>query len=340
MKTESAFISSWTVRNKKLKKIKALLPAISLTAALILSSCGATLDLTDEEVARVVNYSANILEKHNTQQRGTLSDVSDTALATLLEEEDMQAAEEARRAERRRKRQEEEAAAAETEAGGGAEEAGVNSSPLIDANAVEFTSIADILGISGFSIDYTGYEIKSTYPESVSENDLMFGINASEGDELLVLKFDVKNLGQEKAHCSVLDKDPSFRLKINRDRHSLLKTLLMDDLATFDEDLEAGEVKQAVLIAEISDAKAASIESIVLTLRKDGQERQMVLQGSGSGGQIALPSGDETAAEDTDTVSGAEAGEGSAEMLDQEEFDELFGDVLEGFEEDSGTDEE
>ena len=325
-----------------MKKIKALLPAISLTAALILSSCGATLDLTDEEVARVVNYSANILEKHNTQQRGTLSDVSDTALATLLEEEDMQAAEEARRAERRRRRQEEEAAAATAEAGGGAEESGANSSPLIDANAVEFTSIADILGISGFSIDYTGYEIKSTYPESVSENDLMFGINASEGDELLVLKFDVKNLGQEKAHCSVLDKDPSFRLKINRDRHSLLKTLLMDDLATFDEDLEAGEVKQAVLIAEISDAKAASIESIVLTLRKDGQESQMVLQGSGSGGQIALPSGDEMAAEDndTDTVSGAEAGEGSTEMLDQEEFDELFGDVLEGFEEDSGTDEE
>ena len=325
-----------------MKKIKALLPAISLTAALILSSCGATLDLTDEEVARVVNYSANILEKHNTQQRGTLSDVSDTALATLLEEEDMQAAEEARRAERHRKRQEEEAAAAETDTGGGAEEAGVNSSPLIDANAVEFTSIADILGISGFSIDYTGYEIKSTYPESVSENDLMFGINASEGDELLVLKFDVKNLGQEKAHCSVLDKDPSFRLKINRDRHSLLKTLLMDDLATFDEDLEAGEVKQAVLIAEISDAKAASIESIVLTLKKDGQESQMVLQGSGFGGQIAAPSGNETAAEvtDTDTVSGAEAGEGSTEMLDQEEFDELFGDVLEGFEEDSGTDEE
>ncbi len=330
-----------------MKKNRVLVSIILIAAMLGLSACGARLDLTDEEVERVVNYSANILQKHNSQRRGTLADVSDTSLAVLLEEEDMQAAAEARRAARSAKRQQEEAAAAEGEGEDGESVVGANGSPLIDANATEFKSLAEILGLSGFSIDYTGYEIKDSYPESVSENDLMFGINASEGDALLVLKFNIRNLGQETARCSVLDKNPSFRMKINGDRHSFLKTLLMDDLATFDEDMEAGEEKQAVLIAEISTAKAEAIQTLVLTLKKDGSENQMVLQGSG--GQIAAPSaqgasgasgadGEEAAqGSGTETEASGNAAEGASGELDQEEFDEVFGDILEEFAEDGGT---
>ena len=326
-----------------MKRNKALLIIIPVLAALALSACGARLDLTDEEVARVVNYSANILQKHNSQKKGTLADVSDTSLAMLLEEEDMREAEEARKAARREQRQKEAEAAAEGGDGDTQKDAGENKSPLIDANAVEFTSIADILGLSGFSIDYIGYEIKNSYPESLSENDLMFGINAGSGDALLVLKFNVRNIGQEKARCSVLDKNPSFRLKINGDRHSLLKTLLMDDLATFDEEMEAGEEKQAVLIAEISEAKAEAVQTIVLTLRKDGKESQMVLQGydgrvAAAGGSGMAMEGTEGSGTDEGGASG-EAGEGESGMLDGEEFDQVFGDILEEFEEDGGTEE-
>ncbi len=257
----------------------------ALAAALSLSACGAKLDLSEEETERVVNYAANVLEKHNAQQRGTLADVSDTSLAILLEEQDIMAAEEARKAAEREKRKQKEAEAQESGDSSGGNE---NTSPLIDPNAIEYTSLADMLGIEGFSIDYTGYDIADSYPESVSDNDLMFGISAGNGDTLLILKFNVRNLSSEQAHCSILEKNPSFKLKINGDRHSFLTTLLMDDLATFDEDMEGGEVKEAVLIAEISTSRAASIETLVLMLKGPDGNGQMILQSAP--GEVVMPS--------------------------------------------------
>ena len=316
---------------RKIRKI--LFSLITLASAFALSACGSgALDLTDEEIERVVNYSANVLERYNSHQKGTLADVSDTSLAVLLEEEDIQAAEEARRAARREQHKQEAENKENGGEGSGEDGAGVNNNPLIDSNANEFTSIAELLGISGFSIDYTGYDIVDSYPESVSENDLMFGINAGNGDSLLVLRFNVRNLGSETAHCSVLDKNPAFKLKINGDRHSFLKTLLMDDLATFDEDMEGGETKEAVLVAEVSTAKASQIETLVLTLRNSDGDNQMILQGSD--GQVAAPApAPASQAEETgDEQTAEEAQEGSDEadaLADLEAFDEEYGDILE-----------
>lgn len=284
---------------------KLLILITALIAALSLSACGAKLDLSEEEMERVVNYAANVLEKHNALQRGTLADVSDTSLAILLEEQDIMAAEEARKAAEREKRKQKEAEDQESSEGS---EGNENTSPLIDPNAIEYKSLAEMLGIEGFSIDYAGYDIKDSYPESVSDNDLMFGINAGNGDTLLILKFNVRNLSSEPAHCSVLEKNPSFKLKINGDRHSFLTTLLMDDLATFDEDMEGGEVKEAVLIAEISTSRAASIETLVLMLKGPEGNGQMILQSAP--GEVIMPSEVPPAVDTEMPAEGAEPVEG------------------------------
>ncbi len=268
-----------------------------LSLSLLFSGCGfAKLDLTEEEIDRIVNYSANLLEKYNSHQKGTLADVSDTSLAVLLEEEDIQKREEARKAaEKEKRKQEQENKEAQGE-GEGSGEVGDSGNPLIDSNASEFTDPAALLGLEGFRIDYTGFDITDTYPESSSEEDLMFGITSGSGDSLLVMHFDITNTGAEPAHCSILQKDPSFKIKVNGDRHSLLKTLLMDDLATFDEDMEPGAVAKTVLVAEISSAKAAAIDSIVLTLKNENGDNQMILETGVGGVSVPVSEGEEAEA--------------------------------------------
>ena len=315
----------------KNKGLKIFLILMTITLSAVLCGCGATLDLTDEEIDRVVNYSANVLQKYNSHGKSTLADVSDTSLAVLLEEEDIHAAEEARRAARHEKRKQE---AENSEDGEDKNsEVGSNGNPLIDENASEFTSLSDILGLNGFSIDYKGYDIADSYPESVSENDLMFGIDAGNGDKLLILNFDIRNTGAQSARCSVMDRNPSFKLKINGDRHSFLKTLLMDDLATFDEDMEGGEVKGAVLVAEISEAKASAVQTIVLTLKNQNGENQMILEGSGAGAVDTDSEAAQTQAVAEDMDSSQDFSEDSSDdgisEEDMEAFGEEFGDVLE-----------
>lgn len=72
---------------------------------------------------------------------------------------------------------------------------------MIDANQDEETpappaTIEEYYGIENFTFQYSGYELVESYPSN-TEEEIFFAMDATEGMQLLVLKFTVSNAGAE-----------------------------------------------------------------------------------------------------------------------------------------------
>ncbi len=274
-----------------MKKPLAVVPAV-IAALLALSGCAAgdQLELTEDQRNTVVNYSAAILNKYNANFKSSLQNFSDESLANLMAEE---ARKKMREEERQRQKEEAKKARADQEGGEDGEggeggEPGEKPAPsLLDASAQEITSLSEALGTEGFDISYEGYDLLDTYPEASETDAGAFGISAAAGDKLLVMHFQITNASEETAECSILDTNTTFRVKLNGENHSVLSTLLLDDFATFEETLEPGTGAATVLIAEISEEKAESLNSLVLILKGSPLREMILMDNTGSG--AALP---------------------------------------------------
>ena len=129
---------------------------------------------------------------------------------------------------------------------------GDNSSEGSEAEAVK--SIAEAIGLDAFDISYNGYEITDRYPNEDTEGTFTIS-PGSDQDSLLVAHFNIFNPNSETMRCDILDLKPSFRFTISGQKHSLLTTLLFNDLVMVDEDIEPGQTYDAVLIAESLKAR-------------------------------------------------------------------------------------
>ncbi len=294
---------------------------VCLAVLLLCAGCGAEqLELSEEQLETVVNYSAAILNKHNSNYKSSLQNFNDESLARLMAEE---ARRKMREEERKKQMEDAKKARLENENGGGKDggkdgEGGADGEKqppsLLDASAEEISNLAETLGIEGFDISYEDFSVSDTYPEASEQDSGVFGINAASGDKLLILKFRITNTSSEAGECSILDTNTVFRIKINGENHSVLSTLLLDDFATFEETMEPGESAEAVLIAEISSEKAENINTLVLIL-KGSPLREMILLDNGEGS--AAVSSSEEAPEESEAppeeASESEEGAGVSE---------------------------
>lgn len=216
----------------------------------MLCACGSSsADLSDEDTEKVVNYSSDVLSKHNQASSERIADESEVKseyqkqLDLDVKKQNILAQEQA------------------SQSASGSEDQSVSG----DA-AVPSMSLAEAVGVPGFEIDYKGYDISQSYPESVSE-DIYMGMTAAEKDKLLILHFTITNTSDTDAECNILSQKPTFRVKLNGEKNTVQQTILEDDMISYDDTVPAGQSVPVVLISEIASDKLNDIQSLSLIVR-------------------------------------------------------------------------
>lgn len=141
--------------------------------------------------------------------------------------------------------------------------------PSENEPVVETRTLAEFFGFSGIDISYQGYFLTKSYPEE-SGDELYFAMDALTGNELLLLQYTITNLRTEAAQVDILDLKPRFRLFINDGGQiNAMSTLLLDDMKTTNCTLQPGESSNVVVVFEVTEEEAASIQGLRLTVKTE-----------------------------------------------------------------------
>ena len=248
---------------------------IVLSCAMGLCACSSEqISINEDDEKKVVSYASNVLVEHDANNETTIRFFSEKELNRIVKLDMIAAAEAAGLNESST----EEAENSEESPEGQDSGSSSGGSGGSEAEEIPTKTVAEALSLTDFDISYKGYDIVENYPE-VEEGAIgTFTISpGSSQDKLLVLHFDVFNAGADKAECNILDIKPQFRLVLNDKKHSFLNTLLLNDLAFFDNEIEAGASEDAVLIAEISNEKAENIESVGMMVKINGENIKIKL---------------------------------------------------------------
>ena len=232
---------------------------LAVAASLCMTACGASIpELTEEQNALVVEYAAGLLLKYDANYENRLVEESEP-------EEEPPAVTEEPPAEEPQPAEEQETEAPEV--------VDISEEP----EAVVYHSIEEFYGIDGVTVTFMGYELKDMYPDQ-GEEEMFFAMNASEGCKLVVMHFDVTNVsGQDKA-LDMLSLNTKFKISFNGESpRYALTTMLTNDLASYNGSIAAGAKEELVLIAELQEDKAQSIQTISLIMRNAADEATLPL---------------------------------------------------------------
>lgn len=231
-----------------MKKKKLVTGALALAVSVTACGCGQVYELTDTEQAAVVYYSAYAVTKYNKRQPEGIQDVAALEREMALKKE-----------EEEKKKQEKQEQAAEAAKQNEAGEAVSGKEKPEDAGK-QYVSLNQALKLGGIDAVYKKYEISSAYTETDS-----FMVSANQGNELLILYFDLKNNGNKTVKCNILSKMPSFRLDVNGKLSvSADTTILLNDLGTYQGKINVGETKRAVLIFQVQKGKVKRVKNMEL----------------------------------------------------------------------------
>ncbi len=229
-----------------------------MAAALPLSACGVSgPELTEEQNAQIVEYAAGLMLKYDENYHSRLEEEPDEELS----EEPAEPVEQP-------KEEEPEEVPVDAES---PEEI------VQEQEEVADKSIEEFCGIEGTAISYTGYEVKDTYPEATGD-DLFFAMNASDGCKLIVLNFNVQNIGSQDLNLDMLSIGTKFKISLNEASPKYaLTTMLENDLASYIGTIPAGSSENLVLICELPEEEAGSIETVRLFMRNGSEEARLTL---------------------------------------------------------------
>ncbi|MCR4929987.1 MAG: DUF4352 domain-containing protein [Lachnospiraceae bacterium] len=231
-----------------------------LSTVLLLPLCAclnAIPELSEEDEAKVVRYMADVVLAHDQNYQ-----------ARLLNEEEKQKAleEEAFKAEQLKKIEEEEVKLKEEKAQNNTPD---NVSTSFASKSYSPDEINDYLGIDGVEFEFSGEEVVNKYPQN--DTSVGFAFTASDQNKLMVVKFNIRNVSADKAYVDLATVNPKFRALINDSVKVNASKVPLDDVLNFFEGtIEAGDVKQVVLIYEIPED--TSIETLDLSLSAFGKD--------------------------------------------------------------------
>lgn len=232
-----------------------------IMAAALLTGCGSAMpELTQEETDLISEYAVGVLLKYDKYHSSRLVD---TAAYDTVEEE--APAEEP-----------EEPAQTEPE-----EEAPVDDTPVVDVSQeqepVVPATIEEYYNVPDFTFQYTGYELVQNYPPETDGDDLFFAMDATDGMQLLVLKFTATNTSASDQTLNMLGCGARFRVSVNGESsQGALATMLLNDMQTYDEVVPAGSAVELVSIVEVPQSSA--IDTIEFVLRGGEVNSVMKLQ--------------------------------------------------------------
>lgn len=225
---------------------------------LLLNGCGNAIpDMTQEQQDMVTEYAAQLLLKYDANYKSTI----------LTEEQSREAEEElirdAELAALVQERQEMQQAAAGNESGGEGENPSEPDAPV-------YTDVDSFLGLSdSIEIEYAGYLVCDSYPESTEADDWQGVARAtSTNSKLVVFTFTLKNVSGSDYLLDMASLGAKFSFRINGSiTKTSLTTLLTNDLMMYRDTIPAGETVNAVLLIEMPASDTENFTSIKMTMK-------------------------------------------------------------------------
>lgn len=270
-------------------KKKIILCCLVMAMVLTTTGCGKMVELTEEENHLIAEYAAELLLKYNrrygsryedaitTESVDTTEDSSEettteitaevtTEVTTEITTEDVA---DNTTTEVTTETQTTEATETTTEA----------SEPVDDAvvNVGKDYNIAKLMGEDNVSIKYAYYMLLDKYP-SYDQDGVYIEIEAPQGYKLCVLKFNVENLTNDEQKVDLYSKDVKYKIIIDKKAAKPMFTILMDDLYTYQKDMEGSLFEEAVLLFQVSDSVAESMKDIKFGVEYNGKSAVMQIQ--------------------------------------------------------------
>lgn len=246
---------------KKKSKVGILLLVLSLAAG----GCGQKpITMTQEEEAMIVAYAAHVVSKYNTRQPDGLTHVSEAVYEKKTAGDTQQP---------------EETDTEDTQPEENREGTDVNNQnpeetdQQPEENPTGQTSLSEALGQSGIAAEYTGAELKASYVEPD-----YFALDAPAGNTFLIVHITLTNETDQDIDCDILSQKLGISALVNDSvRAEARTTILLNDLGTYQDTIKAKASVETVLFFEVPADKVSSVESLKLTIEKDGVSKEAVL---------------------------------------------------------------
>lgn len=251
------------------KKKKCSLFAAALMLSFALCGCGGQYpELNEDQEQAIIKYAAALLQEHNQNRTTRLMSEEEMVVQMLRQEAHSMTPTPTPTPAQGEKPS---SGAASNDPNGSGEETFIQ----------DTRTMAEFFGLSGIDISCQGCFFTKSYPEA--GDGIYFAMDASEGNEFLIVQYVITNHNADEAEVDILNLKPKFRISINGGSQiNALSTLLLDDLKTTNCTIAPGESHSAVVVFEVAQDTALSLEKLTLTVRMDGDSWTTQLE-SGAG---------------------------------------------------------
>lgn len=254
---------------KKVCTLKITIIAM-IGVGIFLTGCGNRIpEMTPEEETRIVLYATEVIAKHSEEYPSRLIDTQKEAIRR--EEVARKAAQVQSMIEAQKQ-----AEVAEREQNKELREEIQTSSGETDLNMVsatgDFYDLAEFLNMKGLEIDYAGYELVKSYAGENSDDwSAAFDeIEAEDGKNLLLIRINVNAVSPEGGIVDSLGQNLLFKVSVNGERpEHILPTLLMNDFRYASDELQGGECKNYVLIAQVPENQQPIKDLLLISEKGD-----------------------------------------------------------------------
>lgn len=215
-----------------------LLLVVTGMSLLLLTGCGSSISLTDNETSIVAEYVGGLVLKYDKNYEDSLIVPED------ILEEDVQAT------------------VTPTPTTAPSDEGVNNANDTVskDSNKQANADFTEVIGIEGLTVEYSGYKTSDNY------SDPYFTIESGDGKQLLIVGFDVKNTTKKDVAMNLGNSDISYQLDINTGTFQKpLLTFLDNDLRLIDTTVEANSTLKTVLVFNVSDKINLDVVNVIIS---------------------------------------------------------------------------
>lgn len=239
-------------------------------AALWLAGCGNEMpELTEEQLEAVGEYTVQLLLSHDRNYQSRLVDV---------ELPENQTVSEVPREEIPGEEVFQETSAPENQGMDPTEDTPVVNLAGEGSGGQSTVSLEEALGLqSPMALTYTGYEILDSYPGDASA-EYYFSIDAGMDSKLLVLHFTLQNQGEGTETADTLHQKPVIKVSVNGISTYSLTTLLENDLSIYRENLDPGESRETVILAEYDSQALQDVASVEISVKNEDKNATIRLE--------------------------------------------------------------
>lgn len=232
-----------------MKKVNVFLGIMA--AALLTTGCGVMPNLTQDETELISEYAVGVLLKYDTAHGRRLVDTSGYELAA--EEPEVEEPVEEPVQEEQPEPEVEEPVEV------------VDVSQDEEETQPTASSVEQYYGIPNIMITYQGCELADSYPSAAEGETLFFSMDATQGKQLLVLKFTAQNLSAEDQTMNMLGYGATFRVSVNGEpSKGALATMLVNDMQTYNSVIPASSSVDLVSIVEVPQGTNPSTIDFIL----------------------------------------------------------------------------